>query len=349
VFLDEAYINLYVGNFDIRLGKQIYAWGRADVFNPTDNLSPWDYSDVLDTEDEKIGAVSARIEYYVGDWTVEGVLVPSFTPSLLPDTTSRWFPDLPATMPNPDYPRQGNPSFDASYTYVDAVLPDEGVESTQYAIKISGIVRGWDFSVSWFDGYNDLPAVHATATPDSAFAAASVVLEPQYHRRQAVGADFATTFGRVGVHGEAAYYLTDDWDGSDPAIDDPYLQYTLGLDYTLKDVLADRDIALLLEWIHEVQVPDRGTTYTTTDLTHVFRESLFGKADFNLGEFAKVTLEGVWNTYAGDWWLQPGVDWSVTDGVQARVDLDLLGGPDESFFGGYRDNRRVQLRLKYSF
>jgi hypothetical protein len=349
VFLDEAYINLYIGAFDVRLGKQIYAWGRADVFNPTDNLSSWDYSDILDIEDEKIGVLSARVEYYLGNWTVEGVLVPSFAPSVLPDTNSRWFPDLPDSLPNAGYAGQGDAYLNASHTYGEAVLPDDGIGSTQYAVRVSGSVRGWDFSLSWFDGYNDLPAVHRAILIDSTLTDAEVFIRQEYHRRQVIGADFATSFGRIGVRGEAAYYLTEDWNGVDPAVDDPYLQYAIGLDYTLKNVFADKDISLLLEWIQEVHVPDRGTTYTITDLTHVFRKSLFGKADFDVGEFAKLTFEGVWNTYAGDWWVRPGLDWSVADGVQLRVALDLLGGPNDSFFGSYRDNRRTQVRLKHSF
>ncbi len=82
VFLDEAYVDLYVGSFDIRVGKQIYAWGKADGLNPTDNLAVWDYSDVLDTEDERIGQVSIRADYYV-DETTGSLEEYSFPPSRL--------------------------------------------------------------------------------------------------------------------------------------------------------------------------------------------------------------------------------------------------------------------------
>ncbi|NIM50951.1 MAG: hypothetical protein GTN78_24445 [Gemmatimonadales bacterium] len=350
VFLDEAYISLYIGDADIRVGKQIYAWGRADALNPTDNLTVWDFSDILDTDDEKIGALSARVEYYFGDWMVEGVLVPSFTASVLPGVDSRWWPELPATIPNPAYPRLGGPTLAASYTSAESVLPDEGVESTQYAVRLSGLATGWDFSISWFDGFDDLPAIHTSTVIDSTTATAEIVLQQRYHRRRAIGMDFATTMGRLGVRGEAAYYLTEDWRGVDPAIDDPYLQYTLGLDYTFSDVWPDKDLFVLVEWVQEVQVPNRNTvTGGITDLNHVFRKSLFGKVDLSFGEFTKLTLEGVVNLDSEDWWVRPGFQWSVTDGVQVKAEADLLGGPEDSFFGLFRDNRRLHLRLKYSF
>lgn len=349
VFLDEAYVDLYLGPVDLRLGRQIFAWGRADGFNPTDNLTAWDYSDILDTVDEQLGLVGALATYYVGDWSVDAVLAPAFTASVLPAPDSRWWPKLPAQVENPAFPAFGGPFLEASYEFLDKVLPDEGLEALQYALRVTGILGGWDVSVSWFDGYDDLPALHLGTEVDSSFTTARIQVEPRYHRRRAVGADFATTIGSFGVHGEGAYYLTADWSGTDPAIDDPYLQFVVGGDYTFDDIVGGDDLFLLLEWSQEIRVPDRGTSYRSTDLNHVFRRSLFGKADLDLGEFSKLTLEGVYNFATEDWYLQPGVSWSFTDGLELLVDIDLLGGPPDSFFGGFEQNRRLQVRFKYSY
>lgn len=349
LFVDEAYINLYIGDFDVRVGKQIYAWGRADAFNPTDNLTSWDYSDILDTDDEKIGVLSARVDYYVGQWTLEGVVVPSFTASVLPDTDSRWWPDLPAGIPNPAYPSEGSPTLHATYQYVPAARPDEGVKSTQYAVRAYGSIDGWDLGISWYDGFDDLPAVHQDTTVLAGFTEAEVTMAPTYHRRRAIGMDLATNFGAFGIRSEAAYYLTEDWDGNDPAIDDPYFLYTIGVDRSFLNALAGNDLYVLVEWIHEVKVPARNTKYGTTDLNHVLRKSVVGKADLSIGDYKKVTLEGVLNLDNRDWWIRPGLSWSVTDGVQLLAELDLLGGPRDSFFGAFRDNGRLHVRMKYSF
>lgn len=349
VFLDEAYMDLFLGPFDIRVGRQVYAWGRADGFNPTDNLTAWDFSDILDTDNEKLGLVSARATYYIGDWSIEAVLAPSFTASIWPNAHSRWWPELPASAENPAHPGKGPSRLDARYTFADEVLPDEGLQSTQYALKVTGFVQGWDFSVSWFDGFDDLPALHLKTDIDPTFTTAFVEVEPRYHRQRAIGADVATTIGAIGVHGEAAYYLTEDWGGVNPAIDDPYLHYVVGADYTFDDVLPEKDLFLFVEWVQEVQIPDRNTVFRSTDLDHLFRKSLFAKADFELGEFSKLSLASVYNLETEDWWLQPGASWSITDGLKLQVDLDLLGGPDDSFFGSFEANRRLHARLKYSF
>ncbi len=161
--------------------------------------------------------------------------------------------------------------------------------------------------------------------------------------------EFATAFGKVGTHGEASYYVTEDWSGTDPVIDDPYLQYAVGVDYTFRDVLPGKDLFLLLEWAQEVQIPDRGVTYGILDLNHIFRKTVFANADLGLGEFARLSLAGVVNIDTNDWWLQPGFWWSVADAIEISLRVDLLGGPDDSFFGIFRDNRRVQGRIRYSF
>ena len=346
IYIDEAYLNLYFDNLDIKLGKQIYSWGRADGFNPTDNLSSWDFTDILDIEDEKIGVISARADYYIDDWTITGVVLPTFTESLLPQNNSRWYP---SEIKNPFYPFAGGERIGAKFNLTDPVKPDEIFSNLQYALKLSGTLGGWDFSLSWFDGYDDLPALHTQAQLSQDLSEIAVTAEPVYHRRKSVGADFATIIGDVNFRGEAAYYITEDWEGKDPFIDDPYFQYVLGADYTFNDLIGDNDLFVLLEWVQEIQTPDRNTVYQITDLNHIFRKTVMGKLDFKFDDYSKLYVNYVWNIETKDWYFQPGIDVSITDGVQLRTSVDLLGGEEDSFFGTYKDNNRVQVRLKYSF
>ncbi len=349
VYLDEAYINLYLGALDLRVGKQRIAWGRADGFNPTDNLSAWDFSDLLDTEDEKLGLVAVSATYYVGDWSLAAVLAPSFVPSVLPGQRSRWWPTLPMQIDNPAYPSSGPPLIPVTYTLSPPQLPDARPQNAQYGIRLDGFVRGWDVSVSWFDGFDDLPTLREFVVPDPSLTTVDIQIEQTYHRRRAVGMDAATTVGALGIHAETAYFLTEDWEGTDPAVDDPYIHFVAGLDYTLNDLLADHDVFLVLEWSQEVQIPDRQMSYRATDLNHVFRKALFGKADLKWDTYKTLTLEGVYAHSDRSFYLQPGLDWSIADGIVLRVGVDLPGGPASSFFGGYKTNKRVQARLKYSF
>ena len=49
----EAYLNLNLGKFDFRVGEQIVLWGRADGFNPTNNVTPQDFCVFSPEEDDK--------------------------------------------------------------------------------------------------------------------------------------------------------------------------------------------------------------------------------------------------------------------------------------------------------
>jgi len=45
VYVEEAYIDLVFEKWDLRAGKQVFSWGKADGFNPMNTLAPMDYTD----------------------------------------------------------------------------------------------------------------------------------------------------------------------------------------------------------------------------------------------------------------------------------------------------------------
>ena len=75
----ELYADLKLGRVDLRLGKQEIRWGRADGFNPTDNLVPYDYLNTF--ADERIPVAACKADYYVRGARFEAVWLPLFTPA----------------------------------------------------------------------------------------------------------------------------------------------------------------------------------------------------------------------------------------------------------------------------
>ena len=70
--IEEYYLEYVSRVFDIRIGKQIYNWGKADGINPSDNLSTVDLTDFVDDQD--IGIFSTRVNFFLGsDWILETV------------------------------------------------------------------------------------------------------------------------------------------------------------------------------------------------------------------------------------------------------------------------------------
>ncbi len=340
VYVDEAYVDLFWDRFDLRIGKQIIAWGKADAINPTDLITPWDYSDVLDTEDERIGVVAAKARYLIGDWEFEMILVPAFTASILPDAQSRWLPPLPGFAPSPI----SGTLLPVVYDFSPASLPDETLENAQFAGRLSSSLRGWDFSLSYYNGWDDLAIFHRqTGFRDDTL---RVNIAPRYHRLRALGGDFATTLGKFGLRGEAAWYYTDDPEGTDPEIDDPYGQYVIGLDRTFSDVFGGKNLFVLVQWIHEVT---NGEFAQSNPLSHIFQRAVSGRIELELGTYTSFALQGVYDLEREGYFLRPELSGNPADGITVTLTADLLAGADASFFGSFRDNKRVQMKIKASF
>ena len=86
VDIREAYVNAYLGPFDLRLGKQIIVWGRADALNPTNNLTPVDFRIRSPLEDDiRLGNVGARAFLRLGVVRLEGAWMPTYLATELPN------------------------------------------------------------------------------------------------------------------------------------------------------------------------------------------------------------------------------------------------------------------------
>jgi len=96
--LRQAYIDaygLFSEDLDVRFGRQRIAWGTADGVNPTDNINADDLEDIFNFG-EHLGSDAVSANYYLDEFTFQGVYVPVFTPAALPfgDWIVAFAPDL---------------------------------------------------------------------------------------------------------------------------------------------------------------------------------------------------------------------------------------------------------------
>jgi hypothetical protein len=229
--LEEAFLDANVSDFDVRLGKQKFAWGKLDRFQPVDVLNTERYNDpfMLEEEERKIGVPAAEVSYYLPDraWAPsEGrltvVWIPRYFPFRFPRDGERWFP--PAAVP-PDtfsvpenslgFP-QGNPAFEIPIEFRTRNSPPPGfrMENAGYAARFSAFARGVDYALYYYHGFDAEPAFHlgaeAFATPDQDAAlgfdvAARTELSPIFRTIDLWGADAAYTWGSFTFRAEGAY------------------------------------------------------------------------------------------------------------------------------------------------
>jgi hypothetical protein len=336
-YLNEGYADLLFPGVDLRVGKQTIVWGRTDVVNPTDQLAPREFSDPLETDDERLGVLAARLRASIGRARVEGVIAPSVVLSRLPGSGSRWAPTLPPTVPDPADPAR---TLKVRYSEVQAGAPAAQMKNAQYAARLSTTLRGWDLSVSYFDGWDDLPATRQRIVPVDE-GEVRVELRQEYSRRRAVGGDLATTLGPYSLRAEGAHLMPDSLGGPD------YFQYVVGLERFFGDPLGAGSTLLLVQWIQEIT--PRDSRSGPFDLNHVFRRSLMARAQHNLTPALRLAADGVYDFRTEGYYLQPGASFRLWDRLLVEGSIDLLGGGNEAFFGAFAGNNRLRTTLRYSF
>jgi hypothetical protein len=197
----ELYAGARLGPVDFRVGKQIIAWGRTDALNPTDNLTPRDFTLlVAEDDDQKIGVPAAQVSLHLGRTALTGIWLADFRGHTRPRGSAP--PGLRLASPDP-----------------------EGT-ARQGALRLEQSGGKVDWSVSWFSGL-DLNPDLALREVDGA---GTLVFE--HHRLHAIGADAATVLGRYGVRAEAAWIDTEDRDGRNPEIKNSTLYAIVGADRT---------------------------------------------------------------------------------------------------------------------
>jgi hypothetical protein len=330
----EAYLEWHSGPWDVRLGEQIFAWGTADGYNPTDNLNPRDYLDLADNE--KIPVLALSTTYHFSEATsLQAVLIPLFTPSRFDGQDSRWsfFPAEPPL----EFRRE---------------LPDDSFSNMQYALRAKTSVGGWDFSLSYFDGYSDIgrpTLTYEMIAPLGPLGPVFFVPEGvrfHYDKVRTLGLDFATTWNDIGIHGEVAHTWTD------ADRDDSYLQYIFGIDYTWADIRPGQNLRLILEYAGEKVTRDGRDLdgIPPTRLGRYLDGSILTRLVYEFSETTQLELKAVANLSGRDnFYFQPVFTFDILEDLRLKLGADIFVGHDDTFFGLFDRNDRFFLTLEYYF
>jgi len=72
-------------------------------------------------------------------------------------------------------------------------------------------------------------------------------------------------------------------------------------------------------------------------------------AEWSFNNGLSLNFVGVYNIDSEDFYLKPEISYTTPRGLKFLATADLLEGPDESFFGSYTTNDRVQCKVVYEF
>lgn len=235
--VEEAYLDVQFGPADLRLGKQKLAWGRLDLFRPTDVINPRRYNDpfVADDEDAKIGIPAAQLSYYAdlgagtGPLRLTALWVPAPVPFRFPLQEERWFPTS-ANVPTAVVIPEDFSGLDSGATITprlrtDNAPPPQQLDEGAVALRLAGAWGSSEWSLSYYDGAETLPAFAFATSVYSPSARAKLArgerptvpggdlqqltadatLRPRHSRIRLIGFDLAAPLGGFTTRFEAAF------------------------------------------------------------------------------------------------------------------------------------------------
>lgn len=327
VKLTQAYVAFHGPALDVVAGRQILTWGRADAINPTDNLSPRDMSTLLPfEEDQRMGTRVLKVAVFPSaQATISFVVLPFFEPNKVP------------------VPPGNSP--------LSEVKPPTGLGHAGYALKLDHAGTGFDWSVSWFDGYGLNPEAHPRTT--------DVGIEWRYPHLQVLGGDMAQNFGRYGFRAEAAYYRPQRLVAGGESVLGDYFSYVIGADRTFGENL-NINVQLLGRW--NARPGGRGSRTTQDEVQAAeindigylsWARQVFGLSARVSKRWLNDTLEGemLVVAYAGrsSSFFRPMLSYAFTDNVRGTIGAQRYRGAADSVFGRLRQNNALFAELRYSF
>lgn len=355
LFIDarEAYVNAYLGPLDLRLGQQIIVWGRADGFNPTNNLNAVDWRIRSPNEDDKrIGNLAARAFLNFRPLRLEMVWQPFYQAIEFPPI------DLPPLV-----------------GFGDEVFPPHKLVHSTGAARLHLELPAIELSASYLYGYAPMPGLTFRGVmPDSE---APVRISRVAYRHQVIGFDFSTALGDfMAVRGEAAYRRPETYQ-TRHYVPNPDLQYILGLEkaFGSVSVIAQYMGRYVFDWAREPGAALGGLD--PSQLQNISEEVISLNVNRELArrnqglfqQLAQVqhlvsgriewltahdTLSlsafGMLNLTTEEWLVFPRILYKISDGLSTTLGAEIYSGPEGTLLDLVENSLTAgYVELKYSF
>jgi hypothetical protein len=231
------------------------------------------------------------------------VAVPVFTPSRLPLLNHRWTV-LPAG------------ANAVALSQLATTFPSR----TQFGARYGVIGTGYEFSASYFDGFNHLPEFGSTKF---------------YAPLRMLGADAAVPLTWFTVKGEIASMTTSSVQADDV------------VDYVVQLERQSGELSVVGGYAGEVVTARRSPFTISPDrgLTRAF----LGRATYTIDTNRSIVVETALRQNGHGAWIK--AEYSRAAGAHWRTTVNgtLIAGTDADFLGQYRHNSHLGASLRYSF
>jgi Protein of unknown function (DUF1302) len=347
----ELYADMYLGDLDVRLGKQFVVWGVLEGVRITDEINPVDFRELIlpDLLDYRIPLWMAKLDYYRPQASYEMLWIPDIRFHKPAPPGSEW--ELLQEVPGTRYPQ--------TFVWKDSEL----------AYKVTTNLWDTDLTFSYFYTWDDYPVIFRHVLIDQSIAPEFF---PTYTRISMYGTTFVKQLSSYILKGEMAFVtgkyfaVTNIDENHDGWLDDNgefqrnHIRWGLGLDFNW----LGADISpSIVQWIildyNPAIIQDQYDTGINLFIRKEYPESssIFQLLTIYLVNMQEVYLNPKWTFRITDrFQISTGLNLFFGKASQFGVSgvLDSLGNvlvpvQRAQFLGNFHDNDRVFLEFKYSF
>ncbi|MCH2448530.1 MAG: hypothetical protein MK198_00135 [Gracilimonas sp.] len=216
-----------------------------------------------------------------------------------------------------------------------------------FAFRLSGNIDRWDYSLSYFNGYDDVPIARKLVINPSF--STPPELQMSFPKMQVAGIDIATDLSGFGLWAEAGVFwpeevplttVVDNIETRQRQLEDkPYLKFTIGGDYTLSNGLY-----LNTQWMHGF-FTERGSGSLNDYFVMQLEKDYFNEDLLvTLGNSLEVND---WNALGYS--LSPELTYQAIDNFEAGVGAFLVWGEEGTLFNSWNELDQIFLRFRVDF
>jgi len=347
----ELYADMFLGNVDVRLGKQFVVWGVLEGVRITDEINPMDFRELIlpDLLDYRIPLWMAKIDYYRPEAAYQMLWIPDMRFHKPAPPGSEW--ELLQEVPGTRFPQ--------TFTY----------KNSEIGLKVNTNLWDTELAFSYFYTWDDYPVIFRHVLLDQSLAPEYF---PTYTRLSMYGATFVKQLNAFILKGELAYvkdkYFAiadvdknhDGWMDKNGEFKRDHIRWGLGMDYNWQGADISPSLAqwIILDYDPAI-IQDQFDTGVNLFVRKEFPESS------TVFQFLAIYLV---NLHELD--LKPKWIFRMTDHFQIATGVDLFfGSPSQfgvsgvvsalgdvavpvqraQFLGNFHDNDRLFLEFKYAF
>ncbi len=374
--LFEAYLDRRQGAWSWRVGKQIVSWGRADAINPTDNINPQDFREIVTIghDDRKIPITMVRGRRPFAGGNLDALYIPFFVPNKFDIVGADYAVLGPGWLPpewerlfiklGENFHRRRITFGDRSPFRVDK--PERKLTNGDVGARWSSHWRRFDYSLSFLSTHSDFPVISLDPTVLTRFdlnnsdtrgflenAEVSDLLRlrrifsMRFPRQSIYGADFETVLGPYSIRGEAA--LTFDqpyYRANFSPVGKPQLSYVLGGDRLLPfDIYTNIQLLQTVILRYDSDILSRRVR---TGMTGTLRRNFFD-------ERLHLQANTLYFFRDNDYFLNLQVAYDLDDDVNVALGINLFQGDRDASLAEtgslsrFNNNDHFYTRLLYHF